>query len=45
MFLAEILPGHIGAVSWKNRLVQIKVEFFVAKGKPEPHVEIPKVYM
>lgn len=23
VFLAEILLGHIGAVNWKNRLVQI----------------------
>lgn len=43
VFLAEILLGHIGGVSRKNRLVQIKVGFFVA-GRPEPHAEIPKVY-
>lgn len=44
MFLAEILFGHIGAVSWKNRLVQIKVECFV-KGKPEPSKYIPTVFI
>lgn len=35
VFSAEILLGHIGAVSWKNRLVQIKVECFV-KGIQNP---------
>lgn len=36
VFLAEILLGHIGAVSRKNRLVQIKVECF-AKGSQNSH--------
>lgn len=42
VFLAEILLGHIGAVNWKNRLVQIKVECFV-KEKPEPSKYIATV--
>lgn len=43
VFLAEILLGHIGAVNWKNGLVQIK-ECFV-KRKPEPFKYIPIVYI